>query len=291
MLKGGSLFSTATCQAGAPNAGFGERLRGYVALFPVFWLGILLEDGLRRAETGALQGWLVNELDPNLRLQRYVARGLAWPALDPTRRTRPIAARVPARRFSWSNTAWRRGDDQLGHLAHARNGGLRRPYLRINPTTGGPLPMSSALTDRTAVNLATVSDIYAAFGRGEVPTILDKIAPNCRWESWANNRAQNQGVPTLQPRTGPAGVAEFFAAVGELQIHDFQVLDIVAGERQVAVEAVIDFSTPAGGRSRDEECHLWTFDEHHQVVRLRHYDDTATHIAAFAGEDTTVPAG
>jgi hypothetical protein len=34
-------------------------------------------------------------------------------------------------------------------------------------------------------------------------------------------------VPTLQPRTGPTGVAEFFAAVGELQIRDFQVFDIL----------------------------------------------------------------
>jgi ketosteroid isomerase-like protein len=147
--------------------------------------------------------------------------------------------------------------------------------------------MSTAITDRAAANLAVVTHIYAAFGRGDVPTILDKIAPNCRWESWDDNRAQRLDVPTLQARTGPAGVAEFFAAVGELQMHDFQVLDIVASERQVAVEAVIDFSTPAGGRSRDEELHLWTFDEHQQVVRMRHYVDTAKHIAAFAGEDTT----
>jgi HD domain len=82
-------------------------------------------------------------------------------------------------------------------------------------------------------------------------------------------------------------VAEFFAAVGELEIHDFQVLDILASERQVAVEVVIDFSTPAGGRSRDEELHLWTLNDHEQVTRLRHYVDTAKHIAAFAGEDTT----
>jgi ketosteroid isomerase-like protein len=147
--------------------------------------------------------------------------------------------------------------------------------------------VTASTTDRTATNVATITDIYAAFGRGDVPTVLDKIAPNCRWESWLNNQAQRQGVPTLQPRTGPAGVAAFFAAVGELQLHDFQVLDIVAGERQVAVEVVIEFSTPAGGRSRDEELHLWTFDEQHQVVRMRHYVDTAKHIAAFAGEDTT----
>ena len=151
--------------------------------------------------------------------------------------------------------------------------------------------MSNAITDRATANLSTVTDIYAAFGRGDVPTILDKIAPTCRWESWADNRAQRAGVATLQPRTGPAGVAEFFAAVGQLQMHDFQVLDMVAGEHQVAVEVVIEYSTPAGGRLRDEELHLWGVDERQQVIRLRHYVDTAKHIAAYAGEDTTTPGG
>jgi uncharacterized protein len=65
------------------------------------------------------------------------------------------------------------------------------------------------------------------------------------------------------------------------------VLDILASEHQVAVEVVIDYTTPAGGRLRDEEVHLWTLDDPRRVIRLRHYVDTAKHIAAFAGEDTT----
>jgi aminoglycoside phosphotransferase (APT) family kinase protein len=73
------------------DAGFGERLRGYLALFPVFWLGVLLAEGMRRAESRTLDGWLINELDPNLRLQRYVARGLAWPDLDPTPKLNQVA--------------------------------------------------------------------------------------------------------------------------------------------------------------------------------------------------------
>jgi ketosteroid isomerase-like protein len=159
--------------------------------------------------------------------------------------------------------------------------------MRLPAARGDDAGMTTQVSDRVAANLASVSDIYAAFGRGDVPSILDKIAPNCQWESWANNRAQRSGVPTLQPRTGPAGVGEFFAAVGELTIHDFQVLDVIAGERQVAAEVVIEFSTPSGGRSRDEELHLWTLDERQQVVRMRHYVDTAKHMAAFGGEDTT----
>jgi steroid delta-isomerase-like uncharacterized protein len=131
-------------------------------------------------------------------------------------------------------------------------------------------------------NAATVSDIYAAFGRGDIPAILDKIAPDCRWEAWADNRAQLAGLPTLQPRIGPAGVADFFVTVGQLEFHDFRVLDMVGGERQVAVEVTIAYTTPTGSRLSDEELHLWTFNENGQIVRMRHYVDTAKHIAAFA---------
>jgi aminoglycoside phosphotransferase (APT) family kinase protein len=73
------------------DTGFGERLRGYLALFPVFWLGVLLTEGLRRAAGGTLQGWLINDLEPNQRLRRYVARGLTWPAIDPTGRLNDVA--------------------------------------------------------------------------------------------------------------------------------------------------------------------------------------------------------
>jgi ketosteroid isomerase-like protein len=148
--------------------------------------------------------------------------------------------------------------------------------------------MTTTSTDRATANLATVADIYAAFGRGDVPTILDKVAADGRWESWAKNYAQQAGVPWLRPQIGPAGVADFFAVLAGLEMHDFRVLDLIAGERQVTAEVVIDFSTPSGGRLRDEELHLWTLDEQQKIVRFRHYVDTAKHIAASAGEDTTV---
>jgi ketosteroid isomerase-like protein len=147
--------------------------------------------------------------------------------------------------------------------------------------------LDTATADRTAANLATVREIYAAFGRGDVPAILDLIADGCQWEAWADNSAQRAGVPYLQPRIGPTGVGEFFAAVAELEIHNFEVLDCIAGHDQVAAEIVIEASTPAGGRFRDEEIHLWTLGADGSVVRLRHYVDTAKHIAAGAGEDTT----
>jgi hypothetical protein len=41
------------------------------------------------------------------------------------------------------------------------------------------------------------------------------------------------------------------------------------------------------GRVRDEELHLWRFGSDHKVTAFRHYVDTAKHIAAWNGEDTT----
>jgi ketosteroid isomerase-like protein len=146
----------------------------------------------------------------------------------------------------------------------------------------------TATSDRAQANAEIISAIYEQFGRGDVPAILERIAPDCRWESWnVTHFGQRGGLPTQQQRSGPDGVAEFFGRVAELEMHDFQVLDVLAGERQVVVEVVIEYTTPAGGRLRDEELHLWTLDERGQIARMRHYVDTAKHLAAFAGEDTT----
>ena len=65
-----------------------------------------------------------------------------------------------------------------------------------------------------------------------------------------------------------------------MEVHDFRVLDVIAGERQVAVEVLIDATLPGGGRVRDEELHLWSFGDDGLVTRMRHYVDTAKHVAA-----------
>ncbi len=69
--------------------------------------------------------------------------------------------------------------------------------------------------------------------------------------------------------------------MGELEVKDFQILSIIGNENQIAVEFVFEADVPStGGHFRDEELHLWTFDEQGKIIRLRHYTDTAKHIAA-----------
>ncbi|MEP7319702.1 MAG: nuclear transport factor 2 family protein [Panacibacter sp.] len=130
-------------------------------------------------------------------------------------------------------------------------------------------------------NVETVKLIYEAFGKGDVPSIIDQLADDVQWEQWADNSAQKAGVPWMQSRPGKDGATEFFKVVGGLVIKDFQVLSIMGNEQQVAAEFIIEADVPeTGGYYRDEEMHLWTFNEQGKVTRLRHYTDTAKHITA-----------
>jgi ketosteroid isomerase-like protein len=146
-------------------------------------------------------------------------------------------------------------------------------------------------TNIASTHAATVAAIYEAFGRGDVDAILERLAEDIVWDAdWTNNYAQRGGLFLMTPRRGRAAVAEFFAALATVQIHDFQVLDLMASERQVTAQIGIELSHANGGRVRDDELHLWTFDIAGEVTAFRHYVDTAKHLAAATGEDTTNPA-
>jgi uncharacterized protein len=139
----------------------------------------------------------------------------------------------------------------------------------------------SATENRVAANLAVVGGIYEAFGRGDIDFILGQIAEDCAWESWLENHGQKAGLPPMQPREGRAGVAEFFAYVATMQIEDFQVLDMLASERQVVVEVQISIAMPDGGSVIDEELHLYSLNDEGKINRMRHYVDTAKQIKAY----------
>lgn len=59
-----------------------ERMRLYLAVFPLFWLSVCLRIGVNLAVAGQITAWQINGLPANLRLQRYLARAQAWPSLD-----------------------------------------------------------------------------------------------------------------------------------------------------------------------------------------------------------------
>lgn len=130
---------------------------------------------------------------------------------------------------------------------------------------------------------ATVIGIYQAFGRGEVPFILDQLAPDVRWEDWpadAPNFAQQAGVPYMEARRGKEGALEFFQLLSTYKFPTFDVRNVLVGGNQVAGLVVIEINFPNGNTVREEEMHLFEFNADGKVTRFRHYIDTAKAIAA-----------
>ena len=56
-----------------------HRAHLYMALFPIFWLTVIMNQGRGLAGASRWKGWSINGLPPNVRLRRYLARALAWP--------------------------------------------------------------------------------------------------------------------------------------------------------------------------------------------------------------------
>ena len=62
-------------------------------------------------------------------------------------------------------------------------------------------------------NIKLVQDVYAAFGRRDIPTVLDALTPDVSWGMIG--RAQD--VPMAGIRQGKAGAGEFFKLLKETQ--------------------------------------------------------------------------
>jgi ketosteroid isomerase-like protein len=133
-------------------------------------------------------------------------------------------------------------------------------------------------------NVERLQSLYESFGRGDIAAILEMVSEDVAWEQWNDNTAQRAGVPWFEPREGRKGAAAFFDSLGVMEIHDFQVINLMEGGNQIAATVRMDFTVKdTGERVRDEEIHLWTFDQDGKVSRMRHYTDTAKHIKAAKG--------
>jgi thiamine kinase-like enzyme len=60
---------------------FPNRVHSYLALFPIFWLSVILMRGVKLAASNQLANWTVNEIPVNQRLGRYLVRARAWPEM------------------------------------------------------------------------------------------------------------------------------------------------------------------------------------------------------------------
>jgi ketosteroid isomerase-like protein len=128
-------------------------------------------------------------------------------------------------------------------------------------------------------HVETVQSIYAAFGRGDLPAILDALADDVAWDQ----RTPSHGLPWYQPRSGRDEVTGFFADLMENAVlHRLEPLNFLTGGNQVA--AVMDYAIEVKGSPEvieDIEIHLWTFDQHGKISAFNHVCDRHAQVVAY----------
>ncbi len=121
-------------------------------------------------------------------------------------------------------------------------------------------------------NVETVQAIYQAFGRGDIPAILEKLADDVVWEAGEIST----DIPWLQRRDGREGALAFFQSLAALDFTKFEVTAVLESGSRVVGLCNVEATLRETGRkfAEPDEVHLWWFDDAGRVTAFRHRVDT-----------------
>jgi uncharacterized protein len=124
----------------------------------------------------------------------------------------------------------------------------------------------------SAENVKTVEAMYAAFGTGDIPTVLGALAPDCEW--W---EAENFIYAEGNPYVGPAAVLQgVFMRIGMewdgFAVTPTAVLD--AGDTAIGYGYYSGTYKQTGKKARAQFAHFFTFRDG-KIVKFQQYTDTA----------------
>jgi len=120
--------------------------------------------------------------------------------------------------------------------------------------------------------------MYAAFGRGDLPGVLEHVADDVLWD-FNGGRAE---VPWHPPFKGRSELPRFFQVFGDsVEVQVFNPRGFMDSGPHVLVDIHIEYTVrKTGTRVVQDQIHWWTFNDQHKVTRMRHYEDTAQVLAA-----------
>ena len=129
-------------------------------------------------------------------------------------------------------------------------------------------------------NTSVVQRTYAAFGRGDIPGVLDTLATDI---VWAPVIGASPAVPMGGERRGRAAVAEFFTTLGRsLTFEVFEPREYVAQGDKVVVLGYYRAKTAAGRPFASDWVMIFTV-SNGKVTRFQEFTDVAALNAAFEG--------
>jgi ketosteroid isomerase-like protein len=127
-------------------------------------------------------------------------------------------------------------------------------------------------TETLTDNVATVTAIYEAFGRGDIPFILSNISDDCRWEAMGKGSSAQGGTYTGK------GAADFFNnLLGEVEFVEFNPVSINhAGNNTVAAFGNLKGISKATGKPHSTDWAMrWVFNDAGKIVEYQNYHDSA----------------
>jgi hypothetical protein len=124
--------------------------------------------------------------------------------------------------------------------------------------------------------IQTVKEAYAAFGRGDVATILSMLAPDVSWELEAPAEVSFAGI-----RKGPEGVKGFFQAIANDHADPkLEITEYFSSADGVATFGRYKCTLKKTGKRLDSPvAHLFKF-RGGKIVRFVDYTDTAAYMEA-----------
>jgi ketosteroid isomerase-like protein len=135
-------------------------------------------------------------------------------------------------------------------------------------------------TAMSKANVAFVQSLYAAFGRGDIKTIIAGLSPDIHWHSGG----REQDYPGFGPRKGHKQVEDFFKIVADN--NDFQHFtprEFHAVDDKVFVLGEYAMTLKKSGKPYESDwCHIFTIRDG-KVTSFREFLDTAKAAEAYRG--------
>ncbi len=129
-------------------------------------------------------------------------------------------------------------------------------------------------------NVAFIQSLYAAFGRGEIATIIAALAPDVDWTI----TGRREDYPLMGVWKGQAGVQEFFTSIPKYQdFTEFSPREFLAdGDRVVVLGHYAATIKTNGAKMASDWCHVFTI-RGGKIAAFREFTDTAGFVRAYRG--------
>jgi ketosteroid isomerase-like protein len=127
-------------------------------------------------------------------------------------------------------------------------------------------------------NIIFVQSLYAAFGKGDIATIIAGLTPDVDWSV----NGSRQDFPALGAWKGPGEVKKFFESVAQHQeATDFSPQEFFSAEDRVFVLGHYEWKIRKNGRTvASDRVHVFTI-RSGKVAQFREFNDTAKFAQAF----------